>query len=82
MCKLTAAAVKDYFGTVLSATLPQTTEIQKAQALGQTVIQYDRDLSASIQVIAMAREITATAGLERAQDLLDLATEVQERVSH
>ncbi len=63
MCKITAGAVQGYYGRVLSASLPSTTEIQKAQALGQTILQYDRQLNASSQVVDMAREIASLSGL-------------------
>lgn len=65
MCKITAEAVRGYYGTVLEAYLPVAEDIRKAQALGQTIIQYDRQLSASNQVVAMAREIATITGLER-----------------
>lgn len=65
MCKITGEAVKGYYGRVLDAYLPVAEDIRKAQALGQTVVQYDRDLSASNQVVAMAREIAVISGLEK-----------------
>lgn len=65
MCQFTASAVLQVYGHVLEASLPSTTEIQKAQALGQTLLQYDRDLSASKQVIAMGREVAGIASLSK-----------------
>jgi chromosome partitioning protein len=65
LCKMTGEAVKGYYGRVLAATLPVAEDIRKAQTLGQTVIQYDRQLNASNQVVAMAREIAELAGLEK-----------------
>jgi chromosome partitioning protein len=65
MCKITAGAVQGFYGRVLSASLPSTTDIQKAQALGQTIIQYDRNLNASSQVVLMARELAEICGLEK-----------------
>jgi chromosome partitioning protein len=65
LCKMTGEAVKGYYGRVLDASLPVSEDIRKAQALGQTVIQYDRQLNASNQIVAMAREIAELAGLEK-----------------
>lgn len=65
MCKITAGAVQEFYGRVLDASLPTTTDIQKAQALGQTVIQFDRQLNASNQVVAMAREIAQITGVTK-----------------
>ncbi|WP_175787591.1 ParA family protein [Burkholderia anthina] len=65
LCKITSEAVKGYYGRVLAASLPVAEDIRKAQALGQTVIQYDRNLNASSQVISMAREIAELAGFEK-----------------
>jgi chromosome partitioning protein len=65
MCKITGEAVKGYYGRVLKAYLPVAEDIRKAQALGNTIIQYDRQLSASNQVVDMAREIAEIARLER-----------------
>jgi chromosome partitioning protein len=64
MCKITAGAVRDYYESVLHATLPTTTDIHKAQASGQTILQYDRDHTASKEIVAMAREIAAIVGLK------------------
>lgn len=63
MCKITSAAVRDYYAEVLSASLPQTTDIHKAQAAGQTILQYDREHTASRQIINMSREIMQGLGL-------------------
>lgn len=65
LCKITGEAVKGFYGRVLAASLPVAEDIRKAQALGQTVIQYDRNLNASSQVVAMAREIAEICGFEK-----------------
>lgn len=65
MCKITAGAVRDYYESVLSATLPTTTDIQKAQALGQTLLQYDREHNAVRELMEMAREISLIVGLTK-----------------
>lgn len=65
MCKITAGAVRDYYESVLEATLPPTTDVHKAQAGGQTILQYDRDHTASRQVVTMAREIAEKVGLTK-----------------
>ena len=65
MCKITAGAVKDYYASVLTATLPTTTDIQKAQALGQTILQYDREHNASREIVNMAREIIEIVGIKK-----------------
>lgn len=63
MCKIGAGAVKSYYGTVLAATLPPTTDMHKAEAGGQTILQYHRDHPASRALVAMAREIAGIVGL-------------------
>lgn len=65
MCKITAGAVRDYYDSVLSASLPTSTDIHKAQAGGQTILQYDRDHTASKEIVAMAREIVPIVGLQK-----------------
>lgn len=71
MCKITAGAVRDYYESVLSSSLPSTTDIHKAQALGQTILQYDRDLNVSREVINMAREIIKIADLKKQAEVSD-----------
>lgn len=63
MCKITAGAVRDYYESVLQASLPTSTDIHKAQAQGQTILQYDRDHTATREIVAMAREIAGKLGL-------------------
>jgi|GEM_PF-2992651 len=65
MCQITAVAVKEYYPRVLEAALPVTTDMQKAQATGQTILQYDRNHTASTQVVAIAREMMQIIGLEK-----------------
>jgi chromosome partitioning protein len=60
LCKITAEAVKSFYGRVLDASLPIA-----AQVLGQTIMQYDRQLNASNQVVEMAREIAVISGLQK-----------------
>ena len=76
LCKITAEAVKGFYGRVLDASLPIAEDIRKAQVLGQTVLQYDRQLNASNQVVDMAREIAAISGLQKR--IADSADEVLE----
>jgi chromosome partitioning protein len=76
LCKITAEAVKGFYGRVLEASLPIAEDIRKAQVLGQTIMQYDRQLNASNQVVDMAREIAAISGLEKR--VADSADQVQE----
>ena len=64
MCKITAGAVRDYYEAVLDSTFPTSTDIHKAQAQGLTILQYDRDHTASKEVVGMAREIMAKLGLQ------------------
>ena len=64
MCKITAGAVRGYYDSVLEATFPTSTDIHKSQAQGQTILQYDRDHTASKEVVAMAREIMGKLGLK------------------
>jgi len=65
LCKITQAVIGDYFETVLGHVLPQSADIGKSQAVGQTVLQYDRECTASREVVEIAREIAAIAGLTK-----------------
>lgn len=65
MCKITANAVRGYYSQVLETTLPPAEDLRKAQAAGQTMLQYNRDHSASRELASMAREIMTLAGLEK-----------------
>ena len=65
MCKIAAGAVREYYDHVLTATLPPTTDVHKAQAQGQTILQHDRDHTASKEVVRMAREIAANLKLQK-----------------
>lgn len=67
MCKIMSAAVRDYYDNVLEATMPPTTDIHKAQAGGQTILQYDRDHTASKEIVKMARELMRILDLKEAQ---------------
>ena len=63
MCAVTASAFKDFYGKCLESTIPPTTEFEKAEALGITILQHNPDLSASDQVRKLAKEITGIIGL-------------------
>lgn len=63
MCKIGAGAVRGYYGKVLDSVLPPTTDMLKAEAGGQTILQYHRDHPASRALVAMAREIAGIVGL-------------------
>ena len=65
MCKITAKAVRGYYEEVLETTMPPAEDLRKAQAAGQTMLQYNRDHTASRELVSMAREIMTVAGLER-----------------
>ncbi|MCP1121259.1 ParA family protein [Robbsia andropogonis] len=70
MHMLTAEAIKEYYGKCLTTTIPLTTEIEKAEALGLTIIQHNPDLSASDQMRKLAREIVEITGLtKRAEEI-------------
>jgi chromosome partitioning protein len=64
MCQITSAAVRDYYPHVLQGSLPVTTDMHKAQSTGMTILQFDRNHTASIQVAAIAREMMQIVGLE------------------
>ncbi|BAL27312.1 ParA family protein [Azoarcus sp. KH32C] len=68
MCKITANAVREYYEAVLNSALPATTDIQKAQALGQTILQFDRDHNASRAISEMTKEIINVVGVTRTQE--------------
>ncbi|MGZ8317550.1 MAG: ParA family protein [Telluria sp.] len=63
MCKIMAGVVRQYYEQVLDATLPDSTDIDKAQTLGKTILQHDREHNAARQVVAIAREVMGKLGL-------------------
>lgn len=63
ICKIMAGAVREYYESVLEAYLPSTTDMHKAQASGLTILQFDRDHTASKGIVAMAREIAGIIDL-------------------
>ena len=65
MCKITSQAILDFYERVLQHSLPTSTDIQKAQAEGKTILQFDRDHTASKEIVGMAREIMKIAGLRK-----------------
>lgn len=67
-CKLIANALPSYYERVLTATVPPTTEIHKAQLLGKTMLQADREHVASRAFVAIAREIAAIVGLSKEKE--------------
>lgn len=64
VCKIMAGVVRQYYEEMLEATMPDSTDFEKAQMLGQTILQYDREHNASRQTVAIAREIMGKLGLE------------------
>lgn len=71
MCQITAAAVREYYPHVFDGALPVTTDMHKAQATGQTILQYDRNHTAATQVVTIAREMMQIVGLESKKDEKD-----------
>lgn len=65
ICKIMAGAVQSYYENVLESYLPPTTDFHKAQANGLTILQLDRDHTASKNLVAMAREIAGIIGLPK-----------------
>lgn len=65
MCRITAGAIREYYDRVLENTFPAAADIHKAQAVGQTILQFDRDHTASKQVVGMAREIIKICSLRK-----------------
>jgi hypothetical protein len=45
--------------------LPTATDLQKAQAEGKTILQFERDHTASKEIVGMAREIMKITGLKK-----------------
>jgi len=67
LCKITQAVIGDYFETVLSNVLPQSADIGKSQAAGQTVLQYDRECNCSREIVEIARQIATIANLQKVE---------------
>ncbi len=65
LCKITQAVIGDYFETVLAHVVPQSADIGKSQAAGQTVLQYDRECTCSREIVEIARQIATIAALEK-----------------
>lgn len=65
LCKITHAVIGDYFDTVLAHVLPQSADIGKSQAAGQTVLQYDRECNCSREIVEIARQIAVIADLHK-----------------
>ncbi|MBB3261195.1 cellulose biosynthesis protein BcsQ [Paraburkholderia bannensis] len=70
ICKIVAGAVKDYYGCVLESSIPPTNSIVKAQAAGNTILQYDGDDPVSHDFKQMALEIMAITGLAAKEPVL------------
>lgn len=67
LCKITQAVIGDYFDTVLEHVVPQSADIGKSQAAGQTVLQYDRECTCARELVEIARSIATIAGLEKSE---------------
>lgn len=65
LCKITQAVIGDFFERVLGHVLPQSADIGKSQAVGQTVLQYDRECTSSREIVEIAREIVEIAQLTK-----------------
>lgn len=65
VCKIMAGAVRGYYAEVFEATMPDSTEVKKAQLLGKTVIQHDRDHTAARAALEIGRELMGKLGLQR-----------------
>lgn len=64
VCKLTANELPSRFPHVLSSYWPDTTNVEQALVMGQTILQFKNDDIASKQARLMAREIMGLTGLE------------------
>lgn len=63
VCRLVQEAAGEYYERVLEATMPATTDVDKSQLLGKTVLQLERDSNVSRSVVAIAREMMSIVGL-------------------
>ncbi len=70
VCKLTANELPNRFPNVLASYWPDTTNVEQALVLGQTILQFKNDDIASKQARAMAREIMDLTGL-KAKEVAD-----------
>lgn len=61
--KLVAGTAKEFFGNALAASIPPTDDLRKAQANGQTILQYDIDHAVSASFKLLAREVMAVTSL-------------------
>lgn len=61
--KLVAGTAREFFGSALEASIPPTDDLRKAQANGQTILQYDIDHAVSASFKLLANEIMAVTAL-------------------
>jgi chromosome partitioning protein len=70
VCRIIANSVREYYD-VFAATIPASTDVQKGQILGQTILQFDKDHTVTRAVFDLSREVMAKLGLQ-AKELADV----------
>lgn len=64
VCQIVGGAVMERYGKVYESKIPGSTDVQKAELLCKTILQYDRDHTVSQKVVELTREIMAQLGME------------------
>lgn len=67
LCKITRAVIGEYFDVVFEHVLPQSVDVSKSQAAGQTVLQFDRESNCARELVEIARQIIAMADLQKSE---------------
>ena len=65
VCRIVANEVKDRFGVVFETALPESTDVRKAQLVGKTILQMDKDHTVSRMIVRLMRELMGKMGLQR-----------------
>jgi chromosome partitioning protein len=65
VCRIVANEVKASFESVFETALPESTDVKKAQLVGKTIMQYDKDHTVSRVTVRLMRELMDKLGLAR-----------------
>lgn len=64
VCQIIAGSVAARYTDVFESTIPESTDVEKAVLLGQTILQFDCDHTVSRKVVSLTREVMAKLGLQ------------------
>lgn len=65
VCQIVAGAIADYYQLVLDTTIPESTEVKKAQIIGKTILQLNHNHTVARVMGELARELMGKLGLQR-----------------